>query len=130
MEQESFENRVIAKIINSYFIPVKVDREEMSYLDSYYQGIFRGIKGDSGGWPLNLLLSEDGQVIWIGTYIPPHDKDGAEGVDSLMKRIGEGYQKDKSQYKDRAIDIDKRSQKLGNDANIIPQEKQTTFYKS
>ena len=118
MEQESFENRVIAKIINSYFIPVKVDREEMSYLDSYYQGIFRGIKGDSGGWPLNLLLSEDGQVIWIGTYIPPHDKDGAEGVDSLMKRIGEGYQKDKSQYKDRAIDIDKRSQKLGNDANI------------
>lgn len=98
MAHESFENEEIAKIINTYFIPVKVDREEMPYLDSRYQQLHRLIVHRNGGWPLNAILTEHGEVFWIGTYVPPHDQYGVEGMDSLMRRIGQGYQKNSLPY--------------------------------
>lgn len=44
MARESFENEEIARLINTYFIPVKIDREELSHLDSHYQG-YKPTKG-------------------------------------------------------------------------------------
>lgn len=118
MAHESFENEAIARTINSYFIPVKIDREEMSYLDSYYQQLHRRIKGRSGGWPLNAILTEEGKVFWIGTYIPPHSEEGSEGMDSLMKRLGEGYRNDKNKYDDFAVSISKIPSVLSSDGTI------------
>ncbi|HEX5711573.1 MAG TPA: DUF255 domain-containing protein [Sulfuricurvum sp.] len=99
MAYESFENTVIAELINTYFIPVKIDREEMSHIDSHYQRLHRLLKRRSGGWPLNAILTEEGKVFWIGTYVPPKSEEGAEGMDSLMKRFGEGYRNDPQKYR-------------------------------
>lgn len=118
MAHESFENDAIAQIINTYFIPVKIDREEHPHVDSYYQQLHRKIKGRSGGWPLNALLTEEGKVFWIGTYVPPHTDEGTEGMDAMMQRFGQGYALHPEKYRDLALNIEKIPPTAVADGNI------------
>lgn len=122
MAHESFENKEIADIINTYFIPVKIDREELSHIDSHYQKLHRQIKGRSGGWPLNAILTEDGALFWIGTYIPPHSEETVEGMDSLMKRLGEGYRSDPKKYHEQSKNMAKIQPYLITKETITPRE--------
>ncbi len=93
MLEESFEDERIAELINRYFIPVKIDREEMPHLDSHYQQLFLKLKKRSGGWPLTVLLSEERKPFYITTYIPPSAAYGVEGLDTLLPELGSDYQK-------------------------------------
>ncbi len=58
MEKESFENEETAKLMNEYFINIKIDREERPDLDHIYMDAVQAIAG-SGGWPLNVFLTPD-----------------------------------------------------------------------
>lgn len=69
MERESFENPEIANILNSNFIPVKVDREERPDVDRIYMNYVQATTG-SGGWPLNVFITPDLEPIFGGTYWP------------------------------------------------------------
>ncbi len=51
MERESFENRVIAAILNQYFIPIKVDRERRPDVDQTYMQAVQLISGNGGSPP-------------------------------------------------------------------------------
>ncbi len=55
MESESFENKQIANILNSNFIPIKVDREERPDIDELYMKYVQAAAG-SGGWPMSVWL--------------------------------------------------------------------------
>lgn len=70
MERESFENERIAEILNTYFVPVKVDREERPDVDEIYITAVQLITG-SAGWPLSVFLTPDGEPFYGGTYFPP-----------------------------------------------------------
>lgn len=91
MEKESFENKEIAKLFNEHFICIKVDREEMPHLDSYYQRIYEKQKGRIGGWPLNAFLTYDKKPFFLATYIPPTKKYSHEGLDTLLPKIATKY---------------------------------------
>ena len=67
MEEESFENDSIAKIMNENFISIKVDREERPDVDKVYMNAVQLMTG-SGGWPLNCIALPDGRPIFGGTY--------------------------------------------------------------
>ncbi len=67
MEEESFENDSIAKIMNDNFINIKVDREERPDVDQVYMNAVQLMTG-SGGWPLNCIALPDGRPIYGGTY--------------------------------------------------------------
>ena len=54
MEEESFENDSIAKIMNDNFINIKVDREERPDVDKVYMNAVQLMTG-KGGWPLNCI---------------------------------------------------------------------------
>ena len=53
MEEESFENDDVAKVMNSKFINIKVDREERPDIDEIYMKALVLMTG-SGGWPITL----------------------------------------------------------------------------
>ena len=72
MEHESFEDTAVAKIMNEYFICIKVDREERSDVDQVYMTAAQLITG-SGGWPLNALALADGRPFYAGTYFPKNN---------------------------------------------------------
>tara|TARA_B110000483_G_scaffold65090_2_gene81300 strand:+ start:2030 stop:4132 length:2103 start_codon:yes stop_codon:yes gene_type:complete len=69
MEEESFEKEEVAKVMNSKFINIKVDREERPDVDEIYMKALVLMTG-SGGWPLNIIALPDGTPIWGGTYVP------------------------------------------------------------
>lgn len=67
MEEESFENDSVAKIMNDNFINIKVDREERPDVDQIYMNAVQLMTG-SGGWPLNCITLPDGRPVFGGTY--------------------------------------------------------------
>lgn len=69
MEEESFEDDDIARLMNEKFVCIKVDREERPDIDHIYMGAVQLLSG-RGGWPLNCFALPDGRPFWGGTYFP------------------------------------------------------------
>src|SRR5450759_2415413 len=67
MAHESFEDPDIAALMNHHFINIKVDREERPDLDALYMEALQRLTG-SGGWPMTLFLTPDGEPFFGGTY--------------------------------------------------------------
>ena len=67
MEHESFEDSLVAQVMNKNFINIKVDREERPDVDQVYMNAVQLMTG-SGGWPLNVIALPDGRPVWGGTY--------------------------------------------------------------
>lgn len=67
MEEETFANDSIAKIMNENFINIKVDREERPDVDQIYMTAVQLMQG-SGGWPLNVITLPNGKPLYGGTY--------------------------------------------------------------
>ncbi|WP_188462923.1 thioredoxin domain-containing protein [Bizionia arctica] len=67
MEHESFEDTIVAQLMNSKFINIKVDREERPDIDQVYMNAVQLMTG-SGGWPMNVIALPDGRPVWGGTY--------------------------------------------------------------
>ena len=72
MEHESFEDSLVAQVMNDNFINVKVDREERPDVDQVYMNAVELMTG-SGGWPLNIIALPDGRPVWGGTYFRKND---------------------------------------------------------
>ncbi len=69
MQRESYKNAEVAQILNKYFIPVKVDREINSALDSHLIDFVERTQGRAG-WPLNVFVTPDGYPLVGMTYVP------------------------------------------------------------
>ena len=69
MQQESYKNRDVAKLLNENFIPVKVDREIEAALDSRLVDFVERTQGRAG-WPLNIFITPEGYPLVGMTYLP------------------------------------------------------------
>ena len=69
MDKESFSDQDIGTVMNAYFIPIKVDREERPDVDSAYMAAAQKLMSDPG-WPLNIVLTPDGRPFFAATYVP------------------------------------------------------------
>jgi hypothetical protein len=123
MEHESFENEDVAKVLNQYFICIKVDREERPDIDSLYMGIAQMLIS-RGGWPLNLFLTPEKHVFYAGTYFPKLSKlypNGYEmpGLIQIAHHLGQMWLNDKEKLEATAekISVNYRKYHLGEDSN-------------
>ncbi|MFM1801252.1 MAG: hypothetical protein RJA81_604, partial [Planctomycetota bacterium] len=90
MERESFMDEEIAKILNNSFVCVKVDREERPDVDAVYMAALQ-VFMDGGGWPMNMMLTPEGKPFFGMTYLPPRDREGVEGFESLLIRVRDAW---------------------------------------
>jgi len=95
MEHESFEDTTVAKLMNTYYVPIKVDREERPDVDKIYMSAVQQLTG-RGGWPLNVVALPDGRPVWGGTYFPKSNWMQA------LKQIAEMWQKNPEKLYDVA----------------------------
>jgi len=100
MEEESFEDKEVALVLNKYFISIKVDREEMPQVDSYYQDIYRIMNSRGGGWPLTIIMTPDKRVFWSATYIQKRN------FISILNSLDEIYKNDKTKVIEVAAQIE------------------------
>ncbi|PNT73542.1 hypothetical protein BRADI_2g60097v3 [Brachypodium distachyon] len=91
MEVESFENEEVAKILNDWFVSIKVDREERPDVDKVYMTYVSALYG-GGGWPLSVFLSPNLKPLMGGTYFPPDDKYGRPGFKTVLRRVKEAWE--------------------------------------
>src|SRR4030042_6289363 len=90
MAHESFENNEIASLMNENFINIKVDRDERPDIDSIYMEAVQAMAG-SGGWPLTVFLTPQGEPFFGGTYFPPEDKHGMPGFPKVLRAVADAY---------------------------------------
>lgn len=88
MAHESFEDEEVARLLNDWFIPVKVDREERPDIDSLYMTVCQLMTG-AGGWPLSVFMTADKMPFFSATYIPKMTRFGRTGMLELLPRIEE-----------------------------------------
>ena len=91
MAHESFEDPEVAAVMNALFVNVKVDREERPDLDQIYQAAQALLSRRSGGWPLTMFLTPDGEPFYGGTYFPKHGRYGLPGFIDLLPRVAAAY---------------------------------------
>jgi uncharacterized protein YyaL (SSP411 family) len=88
MAHESFENEETARLMNRFFVNIKVDREERPDIDKIYQLAHQLLTRRPGGWPLTaFLLPSDLTPFFAGTYFPPTPRHGMPSFKELMLRI-------------------------------------------
>ncbi|KAF3436401.1 hypothetical protein FNV43_RR23493 [Rhamnella rubrinervis] len=90
MEVESFEDEGVAKLLNDWFVSIKVDREERPDVDKVYMTYVQALYG-GGGWPLSVFLSPDLKPLMGGTYFPPDDKYGRPGFRTILRKVREAW---------------------------------------
>jgi uncharacterized protein YyaL (SSP411 family) len=69
MAHESFENEQVARLMNTLFVNIKVDREERPDVDAVYMEATQAMTGQ-GGWPMTVFMTPDGHPFYCGTYFP------------------------------------------------------------
>jgi uncharacterized protein YyaL (SSP411 family) len=99
MERESFENDAIAAIMNQYFVPIKVDREERPDVDRIYMAFVQATTG-GGGWPMSVWLTPDLKPFYGGTYFPPEQRYGHPGFPMVLERVAEAWRQDRGQIEE------------------------------
>lgn len=94
MEQESFEDETIARILNGKYVSIKVDREERPDIDKLYMKTSMLMTG-SGGWPLTIIMTPKKQPFFTATYLPKKGRAGMKGLLDILKDIGDLWARDR-----------------------------------
>lgn len=102
MAHESFEDHVIAALLNQHFVCIKVDREERPDLDHIYQGAHYLLTQRPGGWPLNMFLTPEQVPFFGATYIPKDGRTHMTGFRELIPLIARHYQENQARMGDLA----------------------------
>jgi len=91
MAHESFEDEETAKLMNKYFLNIKVDREERPDIDFIFQSTYQLFNHSSGGWPLTMFLDENAIPFMAGTYFPKVNSHGLPSFKEVVLKVGTTY---------------------------------------
>jgi uncharacterized protein YyaL (SSP411 family) len=121
MERESFENAEVAALLNSSFIPIKIDREERPDVDRIYMNYVQATTG-SGGWPLNVFLTPNLEPIFGGTYWPGPGSTTAMGdyvgFVGILEKIRDVWLNQRQRCLDSAKEITTQLREFAQDGSI------------
>jgi uncharacterized protein len=116
MEHESFEDSVVAALMNDVFVSIKVDREERPDIDNIYMSVCQMVTG-SGGWPLTIIMTPDKKPFFAGTYIPKHSMQNRMGMLDLTAKVDDVW---KNNRKDILNSANKITNGLKSSDAMIP----------
>ncbi len=102
MDETTYADPEVAAVLNSNFVPVKVDTDERPDIDGYYQSAAAQLTG-AGGWPLTCFTTADGALFFATGYLPPRPGSGPNGSGGenssmlpLLKLISQVYATDRA----------------------------------
>ncbi|HWQ67747.1 MAG TPA: thioredoxin domain-containing protein [Methanospirillum sp.] len=104
MEEQCFMDEEVAELINRFFIPIKVDREERPDIDRIYMSFCQLMTG-SGGWPLSLFLTPEHKPFYAATYIPKHTRQNIPGMLDLIPYLAGIWEKRRDELFKSASEI-------------------------
>jgi len=105
MEREVFSDPEIAELMNRWFVNIKVDREERPDLDDIYMVATQLITRTSGGWPNSVFLTPRLEPFFAGTYFPPEDRGSLLGFPTVLSRVREVWETERSEVEATAAGL-------------------------
>jgi len=94
MAHESFEDDGVARLLNQFFVSIKVDREERPDVDRVYMTVCQALTG-SGGWPMSIFMTPEGKPFFSGTYFPKTRRAGMSGFIEVLTQIASLWRTDR-----------------------------------
>ncbi len=101
MAHESFEDEATAEVVNNLFVTVKVDREERPDVDAVYMEATQAMTR-SGGWPMTVFMTPEGEPFFCGTYFPPERHQGMPGFLDVCRAIDEAWRERRTEVVEQA----------------------------
>jgi uncharacterized protein YyaL (SSP411 family) len=90
MQRESYTDAETGSLINQYFVPVLIDREERPDVDALYQWK-AALLGRPTGWPLTMFLTPEGHAFFGGTYFPKEPIGEFPSFKTVLARVAEAW---------------------------------------
>src|SRR5512142_2395435 len=90
MDREVYSDPDLGAMIDSLFVPVRVDRDERPDVAQRYQGAVLSIAG-LRGYPLTVFLTPDGSPFFGGTYFPGDDPVTGRGLKQLLPDVARDF---------------------------------------
>lgn len=91
LAKETFNDKLAAEMLNEWFVPVLIDREERPDIDAVYMAACLAGNG-RGGWPLIIVMSPDQKPLWAGGYLPLHGDGRTYGFIEILSAIHKFWQ--------------------------------------
>ena len=117
MAHESFEDEDVARRLNTYYIAIKVDREERPDVDKVYMSVCQAMTG-SGGWPLSVFMTPEGKPFFAGTYFPKSSRMGMTGFMDILSQITTMWQSDRARILKASEEITRAIQSSSIDKSV------------
>jgi uncharacterized protein YyaL (SSP411 family) len=90
MDREVYSNPDLGALIDSLFVPVRVDRDERPDVTERYRAAVLALAG-LRGYPLTVFLTPDGAAFFGGTYFPADDPVTGRGLKQLLPEIARDF---------------------------------------
>ncbi|MHB8382947.1 MAG: thioredoxin domain-containing protein [Candidatus Binataceae bacterium] len=120
MDDTTYANPQVARILNARFVPIKVDSDERPDVDSYYQTAAASLTG-VGGWPLVCFVTPDGALMYAAGYLPAQPRAGDSAASAamipLLRRIAAAWASDQRALSGHANAF---AMKLAAEAHLLP----------
>jgi uncharacterized protein YyaL (SSP411 family) len=104
MAKESFYDEEVVRLLNDYYICIKLDRDERPDIDRRYQQAVAAM-GNGSGWPLSVFLTPDRKPFFGGTYFPPVDSHGRPGFGKVLKSVSDFYRDKRGEVEEYARNL-------------------------
>ncbi len=86
MSRESFDDPVMADLLNQRLVAIKVDREEHPEVDALYMAQAQAFT-DHLGWPLTVFTTPEGAAFYAQTYLPPAPRGGQPSLIQVVEAV-------------------------------------------
>lgn len=113
MAHESFEDEEVARVLNSGFVNIKLDREERPDVDEVYMTAVQMATGQ-GGWPMSIWLTPDKKPFFVGTYFPRQGRGEFPGFLSLAANLA-------TAWRDQRDEVTKAAEDFANNLTAVLQ---------
>jgi uncharacterized protein YyaL (SSP411 family) len=94
MDETSYSNQGVIDLINSEYVPIRVDNDVRPDINQRY---------NMGGWPTTAFLTASGDILTGGTYLPP------DQMASALSRIATYYRNNQAEIATRVLEGRKRA---------------------
>ncbi len=123
-EREIYSNPEIARLMNQWFVNIKVDREQRPDLDELYM-LATQIMTGNGGWPNNVFLTPDLKPVFAGSYFPPVETQGRKSFPQILVAIHQAWLTNRAEMLRVAEQIYQRLVQLEGNVSGMSSDKQT-----
>src|SRR6059036_1467229 len=101
MDREVYGDQSLGALIDSLFVPVRVDRDERPDVADRYAAAVRLLAG-LRGYPITVFLTPDGSAFFGGTYFPLDDPITGRGLKQVLPDVARSYREQRASVVQRA----------------------------